>query len=39
VPLCYVEAPGMIHVWPILPVREANAAIRQIAGIVKGNCD
>lgn len=34
VPLRYVETPGMIHVWPILPIRQAEAAIRQMTDIL-----
>lgn len=30
------EAPGMVHVWPLLPVRQAMAARAAIAGIVRG---
>lgn len=36
VALTYVEATGMIHVWPILPLRQAQPAIAQIADIVAG---
>ncbi|WP_370153292.1 alpha/beta hydrolase fold domain-containing protein [Ferrovibrio sp.] len=37
VPLAsYTEAPGMIHVWPILPIRGAHRAAAEIARVVRG---
>jgi len=36
VPLRYVEQPGMIHVWPLLPIRQAEATTAEIAAIVAG---
>jgi acetyl esterase/lipase len=36
VPLEFHEAPRMIHVWPLLPVREARAARLRMAEIVRG---
>lgn len=36
VKLHYVEQPGMIHVWPLLPIRQAQATAAEIAVIVAG---
>lgn len=36
VTLHYVEQPGMIHVWPILPIRQAQTAAAEIARIIRG---
>lgn len=34
--LRYVEAPGMLHAWPLLPQAEARQALRQIVQILRG---
>ena len=34
VAVTYVEEPGLLHVYPVLPVPEAKAARRTIAGFV-----
>ncbi|MET3375036.1 acetyl esterase/lipase [Variovorax boronicumulans] len=36
VPVEWHEAEGMVHVWPLLPVKQAMAARATIAGIVRG---
>lgn len=36
VPLHYVEQPGMIHVWPLLPIRQAQATTEEIAAVITG---
>lgn len=36
VPLQYVEQPGMIHVWPLLPIRQAQATTGEIAAVIAG---
>ncbi len=36
VPVTYIEEPGLLHVYPVLPVPEAKAARRTIADFVLG---
>lgn len=36
VTLHYVEQPGMIHVWPLLPIRQAKITAAEIAAVVAG---
>ena len=36
VPLTYVEEPGLLHVYPVLPVPEAKPARRTIADFILG---
>ena len=37
VPVTYVEEPGLLHVYPLLPVPEARRAFEQVAAFVNGD--
>jgi epsilon-lactone hydrolase len=37
VPVTYVEEPGLLHVYPLLPVPEARRALTQVAAFLNGH--